>query len=121
VATAGDVYISVNSPFQVDATVRVRVSSQALSRTCRYFEAQFSARWTQGREFTASQPLVLDERFIEFVTFLHFCHEDDVVPESATAHLADVSILCDKYLFEGRLPAWCLQSLNAKLTVDFAL
>jgi hypothetical protein len=121
VAAEGDSYISVNSPFRDDATVLVRVSSEALKRTCRFFGAQFSDRWTQGRDFTASKPLLLDERFVEFVTFLHFCHEDDVVSQSASVHLRNVAILCDKYLFEGRLPAWCLQSLNARLPADLVM
>ncbi|EXJ56891.1 hypothetical protein A1O7_07235 [Cladophialophora yegresii CBS 114405] len=115
VAAEGDAYISVNSPFQVDATVLVRVSTRALGRTSQYFRSQFSTRWAQGRVFTTSNPLVLEERFTNFVTFLHFCHEGDVVRLSSRVDLKQVGLLCDKYLFVGRLPSWCFESLNARL------
>ena len=56
----------------------------------------------------------MDENFENFVTLLHFCHEDDAVPATATRKLVDVGLLCDKYRFRGQLPEWCFHELDTR-------
>ncbi len=115
----GDAWISTDYPLNHQFKVFIRVSRSALKKSTRFFEAQFSDPWS--RDFPIDDPLSLDENFQELVAFLHICSEDNLLPPSADEILPEIAVLCDQYCFDGQLPVWCEQKLQARLDQYFPM
>ncbi|OQV03779.1 hypothetical protein CLAIMM_08780 isoform 2 [Cladophialophora immunda] len=112
-APDGDAYLT-DSSTRGDQ-VLIRVSSRALSKTTRFFRAQFTDYWMPASgKFTPENPLVLAaEGFDSFVVFLRIASEEEACPRPVDCVLDRVAMLLDKYLFEGKLPAWYEETLNS--------
>ncbi|KIW83777.1 hypothetical protein Z517_03023 [Fonsecaea pedrosoi CBS 271.37] len=118
VAADGDAYFRALT--ETKDHVLIRVSTEALSRNTKFFREQFKASWApEGGKFTAENPLHFLERLEPFVLFLHVASEDDPLPPENTCLLRDVALMLDKYLFEGKLPAWFETILTSFIPKSF--
>ncbi|KIW53074.1 hypothetical protein PV05_08672 [Exophiala xenobiotica] len=112
----GDMVIKVGN----DADARLlRVSSQALKRHSKYFEALLGANWgLSDKKFTVSSPLAVDEDYeLGFFVFMLIVHaqifsDPQVVSKIRLKHLKTLAIHVDKYMYHGGIPTYIIERLD---------